>query len=208
MMSKTGWVALCAAGVLACAGSAGAAEWTLTNTQLACNNGGLCSQPQPPMPNGHVVQVDDGFKLVGDDTSHIEAIATYTTIAEQSADLTFAWDYFNYEPVLFGSGQDPAGFVIDGVLTQLTINTADFCCFAWDPLCTIRAQSGTVTFSVAAGQTYGFYVKDLDGGYGAGEITVRSAVPEPTSWALMLVGFFGLGSILRGARPTRRSAHW
>lgn len=36
--------------------------------------------------------------------------------------------------------------------------------------------------------------------------SASAAVPEPAAWALMLVGFGGMGAVLRGVRKARRSA--
>jgi hypothetical protein len=40
---------------------------------------------------------------------------------------------------------------------------------------------------------------------GQGAIAL-GAVPEPASWAMMLLGFFGLGAMLRRARRSTASA--
>jgi len=115
-----------------------------------------------------------------------------------SGDYTFAWAYYNYEPFGFGSYEDPAGYVIGDDFTKLTIDL-QFLCFAGDPLCNVRAQNGIATLSVAAGQRFGFYVDSLDGGYGPGEITFR-AIPEPSQWALTILGFAAIGWSLRRHR--------
>jgi hypothetical protein len=39
-----------------------------------------------------------------------------------------------------------------------------------------------------------------------GTLTTTTAVPEPTSWAMMIVGFFGLGATLRRARRSTSAA--
>ena len=40
--------------------------------------------------------------------------------------------------------------------------------------------------------------------YGAGNF-IASAVPEPAIWAMLMLGFFGVGSMVRGARTQGRS---
>ena len=178
------------------ASEAKAAAWTLTNTLVGCNAaiGYVLYGP----PNGTAVPVDGGYRLVGDDLPHYVVRSTYTTIAEMSGDYTFAWAYYNYEPFGFGSYEDPAGYVIGDEFTKLIVDL-QFLCFAGDPLCTVRAQNGIATLSVAAGQRFGFYVDSLDGGYGPGEITFR-AIPEPSQWALTILGFAAIGWSLRRHR--------
>jgi PEP-CTERM motif len=52
--------------------------------------------------------------------------------------------------------------------------------------------------------TFGYtLVADGSGGFGF-DLAIGGAVPEPSTWAMMLVGFAGLG--FAGYRPTRRSA--
>jgi hypothetical protein len=38
------------------------------------------------------------------------------------------------------------------------------------------------------------------------EVSITSAVPEPTTWAMMLLGFLLMGRVLRRGRPTASSA--
>jgi hypothetical protein len=38
------------------------------------------------------------------------------------------------------------------------------------------------------------------GGPGGAVVTIPSAVPEPSTWAMLIIGFFGLGAILRARR--------
>ena len=38
------------------------------------------------------------------------------------------------------------------------------------------------------------------------DVTSASGVPEPQTWALMLIGFGGLGATMRGTRPQRTTA--
>jgi hypothetical protein len=61
-------------------------------------------------------------------------------------------------------------------------------------------------FSAAAGSTLTFAATGLSdslGGY-VDNITLSTAVPEPMTWTMMLVGFGGLGAVLR--RQRRRGA--
>jgi hypothetical protein len=58
------------------------------------------------------------------------------------------------------------------------------------------AASATITFN--ASPTGGNLLSGID------NLSV-SSVPEPASWAMMLVGFFGLGGVLRSVRRHRLS---
>jgi choice-of-anchor C domain-containing protein len=58
-------------------------------------------------------------------------------------------------------------------------------------------SSTTLAFASATGTAFG---PALD------NVSVSAAVPEPTSWALMLVGFGGLGAVLRRQRRTAVAA--
>jgi hypothetical protein len=51
------------------------------------------------------------------------------------------------------------------------------------------------SFSASAVKNVGANTGDTD--LEAGRIGVPSAIPEPASWAMMLIGFFGLGTMLR-----------
>jgi hypothetical protein len=52
--------------------------------------------------------------------------------------------------------------------------------------------------------TFGYtLVADGSGGFGF-DFALGGAVPEPSTWAMMLVGFAGLG--FAGSRSTRRQA--
>ncbi|WP_372785353.1 PEPxxWA-CTERM sorting domain-containing protein [Phenylobacterium sp.] len=74
--------------------------------------------------------------------------------------------------------------VAGGSDTQWTTQTAHF-----------TATANSVLSFAATGTS------DSLGGY-LDNIQLSTAVPEPTSWAMMIVGFFGLGATLRRARRT------
>ena len=77
--------------------------------------------------------------------------------------------------------------------------------------------TGTDEFSVMHALpdfgTYDFYdIAEIGNHPGTGnnvllhQITTVTAVPEPATWAMMLVGFFGLGGILRSTRAKKAYA--
>lgn len=61
------------------------------------------------------------------------------------------------------------------------------------------AVSGSKSLSYAPG--VGFFDSTLGGGFTLSRVeAVVSSVPEPGAWAMMIVGFFGLGAVLRRQR--------
>jgi hypothetical protein len=93
--------------------------------------------------------------------------------------LDYDWSGSGYQYVLFN------GSTVAGSLTENT--------------------GGHYTFSLGAGtgsDTIAFYGRN-DPSYNALDnvsITQTAGVPEPASWALMLTGFLGAGSVLRANR--------
>jgi len=74
--------------------------------------------------------------------------------------------------------------IAGGANTVWTIQTAHFTA---DP-------NSVLTFAATgASDSLGGYIDD---------VKLTTAVPEPASWAMMIVGFFGLGATLRRARRT------
>lgn len=139
--------------------------------------------------DGFANAIAGGFDLFGADNGAANNTTTLTATAGVAETLTYFFKYTTHD--VDGSGFDPAGAIINGVETQLS---------AALPL--NGSNSGSFVFNLAAGDTYGFYVFDTDGVLGRGEILFSTTgVPEPASWAMMLVGFFAIGG---AARATRR----
>ena len=199
-MLRSGWVALCAAGVVATAGQAAAADmFTLGNT-----NGG---------DGGVTLLSGGGFDVVGSNNGHpvgfggpIASLTSYVATAGVAQTLTFDWTYTTHD--LSGAQYDPGGYIVNGVQHQVSPLSSD-------PI-EFLSSSGQVTLNLAAGDTYGFYIFSTDSQGGRGDIAVTpvrfeaaalaAAVPEPATWALVLGGFFGLGVALRRRRAGLASA--
>jgi hypothetical protein len=171
----TGFFAmLVAAGLFSSAGPAQAAlivgfqgpydpvNWTLTT------NGGDGSVDTSGAPGS--------ITLVGSDTGTGNPILTdYTTLAVGDGLVSFSWDFTSADDAFW----DRFGYLFDGTFTQLTDNVGG------------QSQSGSASFGVLAGQTFGFRVVAVDDGNGRPQSTISSfeapsgsaAVPEPGTWA-------------------------
>jgi PEP-CTERM motif len=157
--------------------SAANASFTLTNTNGA---------------DGFVTTGPGSFDLFGGDNDVGSSLTTYTDIASAAANLTFNYTYTTND--CCGAQFDPAGYTINGALFQLSpgVSAPGF------------SFSGVVSFSVLAGDVFGFYVAPSDSILGRGDILVSSgAVPEPASWALMLSGFGLAGAAMRRRQSVR-----
>jgi hypothetical protein len=113
-----------------------------------------------------------------------------TTFGEIAAATTTITGKFRYATAdVDGSTFDPAGYFINGIFTQLSV----------DSIARPATQIGTFSFTVNAGDSYGFYVSTTDGALGRGALTV-GAVPEPASWAMLIAGFGLVGAAARRRR--------
>lgn len=204
-MARSGLVALVAGatlGTVALGASAASATDIFT---LQDTNGG----------DGYVVGLPGGgFDLFGSDNGlprifdnvPLDSLTSYTATAATAQTLSFDWTYTTDD--LAGAQFDPGGYLINGTQFQVSPVTSD-------PLA-YTSGSGHVLLTLAAGDTYGFYVYSTDSQEGRadihvtplGDITAPSsaAIPEPGAWALMLSGFFGLGAALRRRRAAEAAA--
>jgi hypothetical protein len=113
--------------------------------------------------------------LVGSDAGSFSQIFTdFTTLAVGDGLVSFSWDYITFDGE--GPSWDPFGYLLDGTFTQLTDNGGG------------SPQSGSASFSVLAGQTFGFRVLAVDDTAGRAQSTISSfeapaAIPEPGTWA-------------------------
>jgi hypothetical protein len=145
-------------------------NWTLTT------NGGNGSVDTSGAPTS--------ITLVGSDAG-TGNFTDFTTLAVGDGLFSFSWDYETSD--LGGPGEDPFGYLLEGNYTQLSDNGGAL------------VQSGSASFSVLAGQTFGFRVVTSDGLWGPAQSTISSfeapsaAIPEPGTWAAaaLLVGGAG-----------------
>lgn len=136
----------------------------------------------------------------------------------------------------FGAGQNPTTSTIltangnegfDGTLASAT-NALGFNVYLNDSPFTVSFFNGVtflgaLTFDspvepgnnlgfagiVTDGGVTSFRIQAINGGVintGIDNIQLQTAVPEPGTWALMLLGFGAMGAYLRSTRPRRKSA--
>lgn len=117
------------------------------------------------------------------------SIAQYTEIAPFPSLYSFFWKYTTFD--VDGSSWDPAGYVLNGVYTQLTAGNAPFG----------STQSGTFSIALNTGDEFGFYVATIDGAFGPGVLSFGAgAIPEPATWAMLITGFGLVGFAARRRR--------
>lgn len=66
-------------------------------------------------------------------------------------------------------------------------------------------NSFSFSYRSLAGPSHAGFQGTGDEGWGLQNIAVTGAIPEPGAWALMLVGFGGVGAALRSARSRQRT---
>jgi len=115
---------------------------------------------------------------------------TYAFTLLQGGSLSFDWNYTQND--CCGAEWDPFGYLLNGTFYQLT-TAGDI-------------ESGTVNLSVNAGDAFAFDQRSVDSASGFATTVVSkfsapgSAVPEPATWSMMLLGFGAIGGVLRFRR--------
>ena len=117
--------------------------------------------------------------LTGSDDGVGPDITTYTVTAAGSGTVSFNWDYSSTAV----GNWDYGGFVLNGVFTTLANNSA--------------GGSGTQSFTVNAGDTFGFFVTSQDSQFGAGVLEISNfnapaGIPEPSAITILALGTVGL----------------
>ncbi len=170
-MNKALRTAACTAASLAalCFSGAASAAWTFTDSA-----GGARIDGSYP-----------AFTLTGSDNGQmLDDLAQYTQAFTSAQDVAFHWRYATED--CCGAYWDPAGYVLDGVLHELSVE---------GPIGEPGAPSaGVATVHVDAGDTFGWYVFSRDSTLGPGILEVSvGVVPEPANVALLLAGLGAIG---------------
>ncbi len=128
------------------------------------------------------------FTITGSDNGLGENTAFYLQTFASPELVSVTWQYASTD--VDGSVNDPAGWYLNGTETQLSIDA--------DPGV---GSSGTFSWSVNAGDTFGFYVYSVDSLFGAGVLTIAPAlppaIPEPANATLVMAGLAALFAAAR-----------
>ena len=176
-MQKTLRAAAMALGTCALAGFStdASADWTFGNDLLG---------------DGSLSGSFPAFTITGSDNGSGEDTALYQQTFASAELVSVTWQYASADTG--GTVLDPAGWYLNGVETQLSVNG--------DPGTT---SSGTFTWAVQAGDTFGFYVYSVDSMFGAGMLAINEdlppppAIPEPANAALTMAGLAALFAAVR-----------
>ncbi|TRU81693.1 MAG: PEP-CTERM sorting domain-containing protein [Microcystis novacekii Mn_MB_F_20050700_S1] len=114
----------------------------------------------------------------GDNGSGDFGTTDYTTTAAAAGTVTFDWNYSSND----SPGFDGFGYLLNGSFSFLANSSG---------------QSGTSTFNVLAGDSFGFRIFTGDNTFGRGSVTISNfsaPIPEPSAvLSLLVLGGLGTG---------------
>ena len=126
-------------------------------------------------PNGGSGSVDesntpDKIMLTGNNDGQSGINTLYTLEIFCKGTISFDWFYDGEPlvPLVSGPQFDPSGFVLNGVLNQLTNNGG------------AEVQSGSASTNVVPGDIFGFYIFSNDGVFGPGIFTMIDNFEGPS----------------------------
>ncbi len=106
------------------------------------------------------------------DFSGNPANTDFTIAAPSAGIVSFDWAYSTAESISF---YDPFGYLLNGAFTQLTNDG-------------VANQSGSASFSVLAGDVFGFRQNSLDSSYGRASTTISNFTAPAAPGPLPLLG--------------------
>ena len=135
-----------------------------------------------------------GTTLFGANNNVGANITLYSAVALSNQSIAANWVYSTADG---GPSWDPAGFYHNGVYTQVSVDSGS------------NTQSGSYSFSVNTGDTYGIYVSSVDSCCGAGSLQISESAPSPVPGAGLLsyvvVACGGLAAFRRKLRAQATS---
>jgi len=120
-----------------------------------------------------------------DDGSYINQNTDFTIAAPLAGTVSFDWAYSTAEGPVF----DPFGYILNGGFAQLTDNGGG------------QVQSGSASFSVLAGDVFGFRQNSIDSIFGRASTTISNFNAPATPGPLPLLG---AGAAFGWSRQLRR----
>lgn len=142
--------------------------------------------------NGSVLVSNDDLSFIltgGNDGSGIEGLTTFTFTAPTAGVVQYLYSYSSIDT----PGNDSAGYLVGSNMVQLTdTDTAGII--------------SSASFTVNAGQIYGWWVDTADNSGGPGVLNVSIPVataPEPSGFALGLIGIVLTATIRWRVVPAR-----
>lgn len=204
------------AGLGGSASHAAVLVYDFENSNVSAGNYSYASDTNPySLPAGSIVSVP-GATFSG--TSGVQNNAPAWGFPAAPAPGTNAAFLQSYPSLSLGVIQLNASALVAGQLYTLSFDSVARPGYGADPftvtyngnvLGTYTPGAGwstyTVSFTGAANQDLIFSATRIDGDHASGldNVTV-AAVPEPTTWAMMIVGFLGLGFMAYRRRPAGR----
>lgn len=177
------------------AGSTYITGWTVTQGNVDLTT----TANYGPGPNTLDPLSKQDVDLVGDGAGNGGLSQTFTTVAGQHYLLTF--DYSHNQGAA-NAGSSFAASVTAGDLSTTVSQTArvhDWVAFSQS--FTATSDSTLLTFlNTQGGSNGGIYLDDVS------VTPLTAAVPEPSTWAMMILGFLGLGFLAHRRRNALRVA--